>query len=128
MKTLLAAAAALALSAPASAATAHHHRHPAYDYGDPEQLDRALANDAGLRQTSQPIDQASAEGYHRASGFDQVKAQCEAYADGESPAYISPGSSTYADNLSELGKTIGSWTGHSRAYNQCMAAHGYIHN
>jgi hypothetical protein len=50
------------------------------------------------------------------------------YLDSVSPAYISPGSNDLNSNIAELGKTVGSWAGHSRAYDHCMVAHGYVRN
>jgi hypothetical protein len=67
--------------------------------------------------------------YRRASGFEQVKAFCESFADTMSPSYISGGNDgTINGSLGELNRTVGSWAGHKRAYDQCMTGHGYVHN
>ena len=86
-----------------------HHRHSHRD-------SVAQAQDGGTPE------------YRQATRFEQIKSACEAYADSASPAYISPGSNDLNSNIAELGKTVGSWAGHSRAYDHCMVAQGYVRN
>jgi hypothetical protein len=107
-RTLLAAIAAFTLAAPASAAT----KHPPH---------RAITAEV-------PADQASSEGYHRATGFDQVKAQCELMANQmPRPGYFAMGSPTFV-RASSLGYGIGSMIRHAQDYDHCMTLHGYAHN
>jgi hypothetical protein len=107
MKTLLVALALVgALASPASAATRHR---------------QALVADAAP-------DQASAEGYRRASGFDQVKAECELVANGlqPSPGFVM-GSEQFVA-MHNLGAGIGGLIVHARNYEHCMTLLGYVHN
>jgi hypothetical protein len=107
-RILLAAIAAFALAAPASAATKHLPH-------------RAITAEV-------PTDQASVEGYHRASGFEQIKAQCELTANSmPRPGYFAMGSPTFV-GASSLGYGIGSLIRHAQDYNNCMTLHGYVHN
>jgi hypothetical protein len=132
MKTLFLTAAAFAafvIAAPVGSASAHaHHRHT--DQSLANEIDAVMGGDSTPSSFDRAVtgSQDGSSGYHRASGFEQVKAACEAYADSVSPAYISPGSNDLNSNIAELGKTVGSWAGHSRAYDHCMVAQGYVRN
>jgi hypothetical protein len=112
MKTLLIASAILGvLIAPASAAT-KHHKH---------QTTAAYTAEA-------PVDQASADGYHRASGYEQVKAECELVANGlqPSPGFVI-GSREYVAGAA-VGSAIGGLIVHAKNYQNCMTLKGYAHN
>ena len=107
-RLLLAAIAAFALAAPASAATKH-------------QPHRAITAEV-------PADQASVEGYHRASGFEQIKAQCELIANGLAPSGgLVMGSPEFVAGAS-IGHGIGMLIRHAQDYDHCMTLHGYVRN
>jgi opacity protein-like surface antigen len=119
-RILLAAIAAFVLVAPASAAT-KHHQHSAAWYA-------AVADYEKVGDTMTGGDQASSEGYHRASGFEQTKAQCELTANSmPRPGYFAMGSPTFV-GASSLGYGVGSMIRHAQDYNNCMTLHGYVHN
>jgi hypothetical protein len=129
MRTLLLASIAIFTIASPNVASAHaHHRHT--DQSLANEIDAVMGGDSTPSSFDRAVtgSQDGSSGYHRASGFEQVKAACEAYADSVSPAYISPGSNDLNSNIAELGKTVGSWAGHSRAYDHCMVAQGYVRN
>jgi hypothetical protein len=103
-----------ALAVPAQAAPKHHH-----SVAQADAIDHALQAEAP--------DQAAAEGYRRASGFDQVKAQCELVANQmPRPGYFVMGSPTFV-GASSLGYGIGSMIRHAQDYEHCMTLHGYVH-
>jgi hypothetical protein len=107
-RILLAAIAAFVVVAPASAATKHH------------------ANRVAIAEV--PADQASTEGYHRASAFEQVKAQCELIANGLAPTGgFVMGSPEFVAGAS-IGRGIGMLIRHAQDYNNCMTLKGYTHN
>jgi hypothetical protein len=107
MKTLLMSAALIGARCPPALATTIHHRPTAY-------------------KAQQPVADGS-EGYRRATGFEQIKALCEAVADGRPmPGYFAYGSPTFVGTTS-LAYGIGSMIRHARAYDQCMVMHGYVH-
>jgi hypothetical protein len=104
---LLGAALACALATPAFATTPHHR--PAVVY-----------------QTA-PVSDGS-EGYRRATSFEQIKAICEAYADGRpQPGYFVAGNSAYV-GMTSFAYGVGGLVRHARAYDQCMTVHGYVHS
>jgi hypothetical protein len=107
-RILLAAIAALVLVAPASASTKHH----------PNRVATAEV----------PADQALTEGYRRASGFEQVKAQCELIANGLAPSGgFVMGSPEFVAGAS-IGHGIGMLIRHAQDYSNCMTLNGYTHN
>ena len=75
-----------------------------------------------------PVDQASADGYHRASGYEQVKAECELVANGlqPSPGFVI-GSREYVAGAA-IGSAIGGLIVHAQNYQNCMTLKGYAHN
>jgi hypothetical protein len=74
--------------------------------------------------TAQPGD----GGYHQASGFEQVKAQCELIANGlqPSPGFVM-GSPEFVAGAS-IGSGIGGLIVHARNYDNCMTLKGYAKN
>jgi hypothetical protein len=111
MKTLLIASAILGvLIAPASAAK--HHKN---------QTTTAYTAEA-------PVDQALADGYHRASGYEQVKAECELVANGlqPSPGFFIGSQEAVAGHA--IGSAIGGLIVHAQNYDHCMTLKGYAHN
>jgi hypothetical protein len=71
------------------------------------------------------ISAANADGYRKATGFEQVKAKCELVADGmvqpDDPYYGDP---KYA-GFSTFGSAIGGAIRHARDYDNCMVLHGF---
>jgi hypothetical protein len=67
-------------------------------------------------------------GYHRASGFEQVKAQCELVANGlqPSPGFVM-GSPEFVARAS-IGHGIGGLIVHAQNYDNCMTLHGFAKN
>jgi hypothetical protein len=107
-RVLLAAIAAFVLVAPASAAKKHH-------------TNRVVTAEVSA-------DQALTEGYHRASAFEQVKAQCELIANGLAPGGgFVMGSPQFVAGAS-IGRGIGMLIRHAQDYNNCMTLKGYAHN
>jgi hypothetical protein len=74
--------------------------------------------------TAQPGD----GGYHQASGFEMVKAQCELVANGlqPSPGFVM-GSQAFVTGAA-IGSGIGGLIVHARNYDNCMTLHGYAKN
>jgi hypothetical protein len=71
-----------------------------------------------------PIGNAHAEeGYHRATGFEQVKAACELMADGAGAGSFAFGNAGFM-----LGVGIRRSIDHARAYDNCMVLKGYARN
>lgn len=67
-------------------------------------------------------------GYHQASGFEQVKAECELVANGLQPSPgFAIGSAEFVAGH-EIGATIGGLIVHARNYDNCMTLHGYAKN
>jgi hypothetical protein len=75
-----------------------------------------------------PQPQPGDGGYHQASGFEQVKAQCELIANGlqPSPGFVM-GSPEFVAGAS-IGSGIGGLIVHARNYDNCMTLKGYAKN
>jgi hypothetical protein len=80
------------------------------------------------RQQEEVMAQPGDGGYHRASGFEQVKAQCELVANGlqPSPGFVM-GSPEFVAGAS-IGSGIGGLIVHARNYDNCMTLKGYAKN
>jgi hypothetical protein len=71
--------------------------------------------------------QANQEGYHLASPFERIKAQCENFADGSQRGFFAFGNQSYVAGTA-IGAGLGNLIRHARSYDQCMTAAGYAHN
>jgi hypothetical protein len=65
---------------------------------------------------------AHADGYHKASGFEQTKAYCELMANQLQPGYFAFGVGPM------LGAAIRSQITHAQNYDNCMVLKGYARN
>jgi hypothetical protein len=74
--------------------------------------------------TAQPGD----GGYHQASGFEMVKAECELVANGlqPSPGFFIGSSEAMAGHA--IGSAIGGLIAHAQNYDHCMTLKGYAKN
>ncbi len=74
---------------------------------------------------AQPVDP---NGYHAASGMEQVKAYCELVANGLQPSgSFVMGSPSFVAGAA-LGSAIGGAITHAQNYDHCMVLKGYAHN
>jgi hypothetical protein len=75
-----------------------------------------------------PQPQPGDGGYHQASGFEMVKAQCELVANGlqPSPGFVM-GSQEYVAGAA-IGSAIGGLMVHAQNYDHCMTLKGYAKN
>ena len=83
---------------------------------------------AETETTPQPQPQPGDGGYHQASGFEMVKAQCELVANGlqPSPGFVMGSSEIVAGPA--IGSAIGGLIVHAQNYDHCMTLHGYAKN
>jgi hypothetical protein len=72
---------------------------------------------------ARPVD--GSDGYRRATGFEQVKAHCEAYADGSGEGYFAFGRPAFVAGAA-IGNVIGNAIRHARSYDECMTVHGFV--
>ena len=77
---------------------------------------------------TQPQSQPGDGGYHQASGFEMVKAECELIANGlqPSPGFVIGSSEVVAGHA--IGSAIGGLIVHAQNYDHCMTLHGYAKN
>jgi hypothetical protein len=75
-----------------------------------------------------PQPQPGDGGYHQASGFEMVKAQCELVANGlqPSPGFVMGSQESVAG--AAIGSAIGGLIVHSQNYDHCMTLKGYAKN
>ena len=68
---------------------------------------------------------ANAEGYRKATAFEQVKAQCELIANGLQPSggFVMGNQQFVAGAM--IGSAIGGMIRHAQNYDNCMVLHGY---
>ena len=80
---------------------------------------------AAVEQAPQPVDP---NGYHAASGMEQVKAYCELVANGLQPGgSFVMGSPSFVAGAA-IGSAIGGAITHAQNYDHCMVLKGYAHN
>jgi hypothetical protein len=81
-----------------------------------------------VQQQQEVMAQPGDGGYHQASGFEMVKAQCELVANGlqPSPGFVM-GSQEYVAGAA-IGSAIGGLIVHAQNYDHCMTLHGYAKN
>lgn len=91
------------------------------------QADAKTKHDRPVQQ-EEVMAQPGDGGYHQASGFEMVKAQCELVANGlqPSPGFVM-GSQAFVAGAS-IGSGIGGLIVHARNYDNCMTLHGYAKN
>jgi hypothetical protein len=70
----------------------------------------------------------AADGYHKASAFEQVKAYCELIANGlqPSPGFVMGSQEFVAGHA--IGSAIGGLVVHAQNYDHCMTLKGYAHD
>ena len=75
-----------------------------------------------------PQPQPGDGGYHQASGFEMVKAECELVANGlqPSPGFFIGSSEAIAGHA--IGSAIGGLIAHAQNYDHCMTLKGYAKN
>jgi hypothetical protein len=122
MKALILGVALAALIAPAAfAKTETHHHHATI-----ADLKAASAYHNAIPDPDAPVSQAAADGYHRATGYEQTKAACELFADSQPrPGFFVAGNQNFV-GASTFAYGVGSLIRHARSYDQCMTLHGYV--
>jgi len=66
------------------------------------------------------------DGYHVASQYERIKAQCEMVADGSQEGGFAIGNSNFVAGYG-IGHGIRNLVLHARSYDQCMTINGYAH-